>query len=287
MVFMLYQSPEYYYGYVECVHKISISKKDYYPSRLNRTGNTVDMVYYIKGCDITRVGDKIYTNTADTIKIIPPFNTLDITSAVKSLEPGEAINIGYHSVNPFVTQPMVIDASGNPKLKNLFIKIHNVWLLKRGNYSFEAMSLFYQLMDEIINIVNSGTQKREKTQKLAKALEYIHEHYFEKNFGYNKLPSLCGLKHTQFNLIFQQALGTTPIKYITNLRMKLAVDMLVSHNFSITEIAEKTGYESVSYFSRVFSKNLGTVPSKYIESHMSFYRPENQNGLQSESKSST
>ena len=46
-------------------------------------------------------------------------------------------------------------------------------------------------------------------------------------------------------------------------RLKNAIDMLSSTNYSIREIAEECGFRSANYFSKVFSAKVGITPTEY------------------------
>lgn len=68
---------------------------------------------------------------------------------------------------------------------------------------------------------------------------------------------------------FQEKLGMSPLKYMTNLRMKKACSMLsaVGHQKDITvaEVARSCGFDDPLYFSRVFKKYRGQSPSEFIK----------------------
>ena len=51
--------------------------------------------------------------------------------------------------------------------------------------------------------------------------------------------------------------------YIQIVRIKNAIDMLSSTNYSIAEIAEECGFHSANYFSKVFSAKVGITPTEY------------------------
>ena len=57
----------------------------------------------------------------------------------------------------------------------------------------------------------------------------------------------------------------TPIKYLNELRIRNACQMLKNSNKNITEIAYDVGYSDSNYFSRVFKKVKGVSPSEYKE----------------------
>lgn len=58
--------------------------------------------------------------------------------------------------------------------------------------------------------------------------------------------------------------GENPSAYIQKIRLEKAQRMLqVEPNMSIGEIALKCGFEDFAYFSRVFKKKYGVMPSQY------------------------
>ncbi len=66
---------------------------------------------------------------------------------------------------------------------------------------------------------------------------------------------------------FQEKMGLTPLKYMTNLRMKKARSMLSAlgpQEHSVTEVAQSCGFDDPLYFSRVFKKYYGCSPSEFV-----------------------
>jgi AraC-like DNA-binding protein len=64
--------------------------------------------------------------------------------------------------------------------------------------------------------------------------------------------------------LFRQEMNTTPHKYLANLRLETAADMLrQGAGRSITEIARMCGYSDPLYFSRMFKKRYGISPREY------------------------
>ncbi len=60
------------------------------------------------------------------------------------------------------------------------------------------------------------------------------------------------------------------VEYITETRIAAAKEMLEQGDLKVYEIAEKLGYESAFYFSKVFKKGHGAqpagIPAKYLKS---------------------
>ena len=62
--------------------------------------------------------------------------------------------------------------------------------------------------------------------------------------------------------IFKKETGKTVTEYVNYRKMLLAKEMLEGGEMSLSEIAESLGYESYSYFFRVYKKTFGVSPKK-------------------------
>lgn len=100
--------------------------------------------------------------------------------------------------------------------------------------------------------------------RLAPAIRYLHEHLTDK-INCKKLAEMCCLSTAQFYNLFHAEYSTTPLEYRNELLMNQAILLLKNGEFSVTEISEMLGFESVAYFSRFFKKHQGVSPSQYIK----------------------
>lgn len=73
------------------------------------------------------------------------------------------------------------------------------------------------------------------------------------------------LKISQRTLIrrFSQATGTTPLKFLQNLRLESAKTLLVNGQLPVADIMEQVGYSDPSAFNRLFKGRVGLTPSAY------------------------
>ena len=113
--------------------------------------------------------------------------------------------------------------------------------------------------------VNEGDATAGKMQVVAQVQEYVKNHLSEKltladvaavfNFSPNYLSQLFG-KYGDSGFV----------EYITETRIAAAKEMLEQGDLKVYEIAEKLGYESAFYFSKVFKKVTGLSPREYQQS---------------------
>jgi transcriptional regulator GlxA family with amidase domain len=86
-------------------------------------------------------------------------------------------------------------------------------------------------------------------------------------FRLNALAASLGVSRAQLCQKFHTELGTTPIKYVTALRLEKAKKLLVETNLTLDQISECCGYQNGFYLSRVFKNNCGVTPKQYRLEH--------------------
>lgn len=90
-------------------------------------------------------------------------------------------------------------------------------------------------------------------------LEYLNENYTQ-SITLDELARLCGITKCHLAREFKRYTGQTVLTYVNSLRCQLA-GLCISEGLSVTEAAYKSGFESLSYFSRVYKRLMGVPPS--------------------------
>ena len=98
--------------------------------------------------------------------------------------------------------------------------------------------------------------------EIDRARTYFEEHY-NKEISIEQYAVSRNMSTSWFNRSFRSAMGTSPMKYILNIRIRNAQTLLETTDYSISVIASLVGYDNPMYFSRLFRKAKGMPPSKY------------------------
>ena len=98
---------------------------------------------------------------------------------------------------------------------------------------------------------------------VSKAVEYVQEHYSDKNITIESICRELGVSAAYFSTIFKKETGKTFINFLTEYRMEKAVELLMTTRDKTYIIAEKVGYADPNYFSYAFKKQYSMSPSKY------------------------
>ncbi|PYE82472.1 AraC family transcriptional regulator [Pseudoroseicyclus aestuarii] len=77
------------------------------------------------------------------------------------------------------------------------------------------------------------------------------------------LAQIAGMSRSRFAQRFRTVCGSAPIAYLTQWRMMLACDRLLSGDETISQIAVSLGYESDAAFSTAFRRLVGMAPGAY------------------------
>ncbi len=148
------------------------------------------------------------------------------------------------------------------KILKLFKELEYKRMFRKTMYEPESIRDTYSILLMLVQSVQKKYLPTEKTNKISPALDYIAKNY-NTDIKNDDLAQLTGLSTVYFRKLFTDVVGTSPITYIHELRIKKAKEMLKSDYGSITDIAQSLGYLNIYDFSRAFKKYVGFSPSKY------------------------
>lgn len=99
---------------------------------------------------------------------------------------------------------------------------------------------------------------------LDKIVAHVTEHINE-SISVDDLANALGLSKSSMYKKIKEATDFSPIDLINQIKIKKAIDLVVNQHRNLTEAAYEVGYNSMSYFSRVFSKYYKISPKKWLK----------------------
>ncbi len=144
-------------------------------------------------------------------------------------------------------------------IENLIWTLLNDTPNKRNINQTTMGLLFLQLINYTDRLVS---QENEDT--VVHVLRYIEE-----NYQSGSLADLAEILHYDASTLSREIKNKTGKNYtalIQDKRLSQACFMLKNTDLTIEEIAEKTGYENVSFFFRLFKSRFGISPREYRKS---------------------
>ena len=105
-----------------------------------------------------------------------------------------------------------------------------------------------------------------KYDAIAPALNYISNSY-ETQITLAKLARMCNLSESTFRRNFKEMMGTSPMEFVHEIRIKVSTQLLREGRYSVNQIAMMVGYDTLSSFNRQFRKIKGISPSGWKKSY--------------------
>jgi signal transduction histidine kinase/ligand-binding sensor domain-containing protein/DNA-binding response OmpR family regulator len=99
---------------------------------------------------------------------------------------------------------------------------------------------------------------------MAKLIGFIKENISNSDLSIIDLTNEINMSRAQFFRKFKAISDVSPSKFILNIRMKIAAEMLKEKNKTISEVAYDSGFSDPAYFSKTFKNYFGVTPTEYI-----------------------
>jgi AraC-like DNA-binding protein len=134
----------------------------------------------------------------------------------------------------------------------------------------EMLTIFQDLAtsaDKVVLNVKpiAGQYKLKEQQRLKSVYAYIEEHYKEK-IDILQMAQLTHLTHAAFCRYFKKMTLLTFTEFVNQYRINQAKKLLLLDN-TVTEVCFECGFESLSYFNRIFKKVVGENPLQFKKSY--------------------
>lgn len=120
------------------------------------------------------------------------------------------------------------------------------------------------ILSQVLKKVETKISQEQESPNHAIAIveQYIHKHY-RQGLSLDILADKVFLTPHYLSSIFSQEKGVGINKYIKNVRMEEAKELLLGTNMKISDICKMVGYSNLSYFCKAFRNEYGVTPEKY------------------------
>lgn len=223
-----------------------------------------ELIYHFSGIATVSFNKETLTTAPNTIRYLPKGDCERYT--VERKERGECIDIIFSSNIPLFEKAFVLDVK-NEKVATSFKKIFSVWVQKDEGYRLECISLLYKILAEM---QKTSYLPDSQYLKIKPAIDYIHKHFLNQEpITANTLTSICGISYSYIKKLFTLKYKVSPKRYILQLKMNYACDLLQHREHTISQIAEICGYSDVYTFSHQFKIEFGISPTQFIKKYKS------------------
>lgn len=220
-------------------------------------------------CFLWQAGTEYYLNSSDMTTLI----SINFDYTAKNSHLSEPFPIIYKAKNDSLPQPEKIffdDCAilnepviftGNSTIYNLLEKIIFESTSRQMYYRERVSALFKECIISIVRTVSASSDSRSDSV-LETVIDYIHKNY-SGNVDNQTLADLIGYHPYYLNKLFVKANGISLHRYVTNYRIAVSEQLLLSSTLTVDEIAHSIGFISSLSFSSAFKKKNGLTPTEF------------------------
>ncbi|AWV97464.1 AraC family transcriptional regulator [Arcticibacterium luteifluviistationis] len=162
----------------------------------------------------------------------------------------------------FSPQNPLIKVGFNSEFTNTFSKLMLAVENKDDSYRKFSSFLLIQLLGIAYTSALISKNKKTKKETLVESIiEEIHTNW-NKHLDFKLISAKQNVSYVWFRKAFKEITGTSPNQYHIMLKIRKAEQQIQESNLTLSEIAYNSGFESESYFSRIFKQKMGYNPSE-------------------------
>lgn len=160
----------------------------------------------------------------------------------------------------------------NPQLVHrLYRKLYTVWHFRSLGYMPSATAIFYEIYGQIIKQTTQTYISENKMLLISDAHQTIIREFSDPKLSVVRLAELSNMSEGHFRRLFKLVYGSSPIEYIRGIRLDCAKNLLMHTDLTIREIADKSGFNDIFYFSKAFKSTEKLTPSDFREKFKNTY----------------
>ncbi len=221
-----------------------------------------ELVYYLSGAGVTVVGEERVPFREGDIFVIPagvPHEDISDTDFHSCFFTFSDDNLNSRSFFRFM------DTEARDFL-NILKQTYSEYNKRRKNYENIVDSLYGVMYQYMLTL----SEERDGEPWIAELIDDIIKNQSDPGYDLSGAVAHIPMSSGYVRGLFRKKTGSTPLQFLTGLRIERAKDMIrvrATSGLSMEAIARSAGFGSNYYFSRVFKKCTGLSPREW-ESQM-------------------
>ena len=154
----------------------------------------------------------------------------------------------------------------NAELGDTVKELFKVMGQKKEFYELQVYSLLYKMFSELYthgNVIESRKRPRNpQAHTVSRVLDWLEKNYSE-SLSLTRIAQVAGMSEKYLCRIFKEYTGKTLIDYINEQRIENACHEMLANGKKVTQAALDSGFNDLSYFSKMFKRYKGMTPHEY------------------------
>lgn len=189
-------------------------------------------------------------STAINLSFVP--NAIEYSGILETLYPLSYITLNVEKVKLNRITNYVLQLAEEIETEQAFSKKYISYLMSCLLIELQRSNTHHILADNNENISNS----------MRKAIYFIRTH-FKEDITLEIVSEFVGIPYSTLSKQFAKYVGVPFKEFLNNIRLEYSLNLIEYSNESITDISYYCGFNSLSYFQRVFTKKYNITPLSY------------------------
>jgi len=157
--------------------------------------------------------------------------------------------------------PTVSNIGKRRDIIDMFREMTISWAEQQEGYVMKSHALLMLILNRLSEILIYDNENMTGDFRVSKVKRFITMHYSDK-LKVENLAEQVHLNPSYLGQLFKQQTGISINRYITQIRVRNAENMLQSGNYKVQAVAEHCGFSDVTHFYKLFREIRGFPPSK-------------------------
>ena len=154
----------------------------------------------------------------------------------------------------------VIDSGGDPTYIDALMQKHRQNIPHMQ--TIEEMSLWLSKVVRSLISDQFSNQKARHSDLIYKTIQYLQTNYTRK-LPLDEIAHNVHISPTYLSRVFKRETGTSMVDFLNRIRIEKSKELLAKHQIRLIEVALQCGFESQSYFNRMFKQFCDMTPQQY------------------------
>ena len=248
----------------------------------------IEIIIVLKGEMNFFVEGKVYL-LRENMGIFINSNRLHYGFSEKSAD-CEFLGILFHpqliSTNPYIESNYVSPFIDSHSISMIFLNPVIAWKEQVIQYVKQVISLFksklqgYELLVQstlfaIWKLLYTCSATENELEEKVDLLELKNmigfiQTYYSKKISLDQIAEAGMVSRSKCCTLFKKHLNLSPTQYLTKYRLEKSKKLLLDHSLIVSEIAYASGFSSSSYFTELFHREVGVVPTVFRKNMMHY-----------------
>lgn len=247
-----------------------------HPRSIHSHHDVVEILYVLRGEGLYEIDGTAYPIQAGDLVI---YNSDVVHNECLKSSPPSLYGVAVSGIRreglppnwmlPLGISPVIALGDRAAEFRTVFRLIYEQSARQTPSSMAICQSLLEALLRMIVELidgtapVSSATNRTSRSSKLSRQIQiYVDEHSLE-DISVQSVAEHFQISPTYLSRLFKQATGKPLMQYVIQRKIGEAQTLLLVTDMSITEIAQRVGYDNLSHFVKMFTQNVGLSPRKY------------------------